>query len=300
MDRLLNYLKRNKKYKYLEDISMSMFNTYKINAKARLIVYPKDINGLIDLLKIIKENNYKYLILGNGSNVILNFTYYDGVIIKLDYFDELEINGTIVKVGAGYSLAKFSLKTAKLGLSGLEFAAGIPGLVGASIAMNAGAYKSDMGYVVSKIKVLTPSLEVKTIFNKDLNFHYRTSFLKENKDYICLEATIKLKRKNKEEIIKLINDRRAKRLLSQPLNYPSAGSVFRNPDGMYAGELIEKVNLKGYSINGATVSTKHANFIINENKCSGKDIVELIELIKKKVYDKYNVDLILEQIIINR
>lgn len=299
MDNLIKYLKKNKKFKYLEDISMSMFNTYKVNPKAKLVVFPKDIDSLKEILKIIKENNYKYLILGNGSNVIFNFKYYNGVIIKLDYLNDIDINGTIVKVGAGYSLAKLSLKVAKLGLGGLEFASGIPGLVGASVAMNAGAYKSDMGYVVSKIKVLTPELEVKTMFNKDLNFHYRTSFLKENKDYICLEATIKLKRKNKEDILNLMNERKLKRIESQPLNYPSAGSVFRNPTGMYAGELIENVNLKGYSINGATVSTKHANFIINENKCSGSDIIALIELIQKKVYDKYKVNLVLEQIIID-
>ena len=155
-----------------------------------------------------------------------------------------------------------------------------------------------MGYIVTKIKVLTPDLKVKTMYNKDLNFHYRSSFLKEHKDYICLEATLKLARQDKEEILNLIKTRRAKRLESQPLEYPSAGSVFRNPENNYAGKLIEDLNLKGYNINGAEISTKHANFIINKNKCSGKDIVSLINLIKDKVYEEYKINLVLEQEII--
>ena len=164
--------------------------------------------------------------------------------------------------------------------------------------MNAGAYKSDMGYVVQKVKVLTPDLEVKTLYNKDLNYHYRTSFLKENKDYIVLEATLSLKHGKKEAIMDLIKARKEKRFASQPLEYPSAGSVFRNPKDMYAGELIEKSNLKKTNINGAEVSEKHANFIINKGKCSGKDIADLIELVQKKVKEDHGVDLILEQEII--
>ena len=164
--------------------------------------------------------------------------------------------------------------------------------------MNAGAYKSDMGYVVQKVKVLTPDLEVKTLYNKDLNYHYRSSFLKENKDYIVLEATLSLKHGKKEAIMDLIKTRKEKRFASQPLEYPSAGSVFRNPKDMYAGELIEKSNLKKTNINGAEVSEKHANFIINKGKCSGKDIADLIELVQKKVKEDHGVDLILEQEII--
>ena len=151
---------------------------------------------------------------------------------------------------------------------------------------------------VKEATVLTPSLEIKTISNKDLNFHYRTSFLKENKDYICLEATLILVKKDTHEIMELIKSRKEKRLATQPLNYPSAGSVFRNPKDDFAGRMIEELNLKGYNINGAEISSKHANFIINKDKCSGKDIVKLINLVKDKVKKEYNIDLILEQEII--
>jgi len=298
MNELIEFIKENKIGKYLEEISLKMFNTYKVSAKARLVCYPKDIKCLKLLMKKIKEKKLKYFVLGNGSNVIFNFDYYDGVIIKLDYFKNLEVNGTIVTVGAGYPLPKLALKLANLGLSGLEFAHGIPGVIGASIAMNAGAYKKDIGFIVTKIKVLTPDFEEKTIFKKDLKFAYRTSFIKENQDYICLEATLKLERKDKKEILSLMDERKEKRLATQPLDYPSAGSVFRNLDNLFAGKLIEDACLKGKCINGATVSEKHANFIINKGNAKGKDIIELIELIKKKVYDKYGVELVLEQEII--
>ena len=298
MDDFGKYVKKNKLGKLLEEFSLKGYNTYNVNGKARYIVYPNDVEGLKEIVRYLKENNLKYQVLGYGSNVIFYNKYYDGVIIKLDLFNNLEIKNNKVIVGSGYSLIKVALKTAKLGLTGLEFASGIPGSVGGAVVMNAGAYKSDMGYVVQKVKVLTPDLEVKTLYNKDLNYHYRTSFLKENKDYIVLEATLSLKHGNKEAIMDLIKTRKEKRFASQPLEYPSAGSVFRNPKDMYAGELIEKSNLKKTNINGAEVSEKHANFIINKGKCSGKDIADLIELVQKKVKEDHGVDLILEQEII--
>lgn len=298
MDDFGKYVKKNKLGKLLEEFSLKGYNTYNVNGKARYIVYPNDVEGLKGIVRYLKENNLKYQVLGYGSNVIFYNKYYDGVIIKLDLFNNLEIKNNKVIVGSGYSLIKVALKTAKLGLTGLEFASGIPGSVGGAVVMNAGAYKSDMGYVVQKVKVLTPDLEVKTLYNKDLNYHYRTSFLKENKDYIVLEATLSLKHGKKEAIMDLIKTRKEKRFASQPLEYPSAGSVFRNPKDMYAGELIEKSNLKKTNINGAEVSEKHANFIINKDKCSGKDIADLIELVQKKVKEDHGVDLILEQEII--
>jgi len=298
MDDLIKTIRKEKLGKLLQDVSLKIFNTYKLDPKAKVIYYPNNDDSLKYVLNYLKENNLKYLVLGKGSNVIFNFDYYDGMIIKLDYFNDLKIEGTNVTVGCGYPLVKLALQTAKMGLSGLEFAAGIPGSVGGAVYMNAGAYKSDMGYIVTKVRVLTPDLKIKTLYNKDMNFHYRTSFLKQNKGYICLGATLKLKRKDKSEILDLIKERSIKRQASQPLEYPSAGSVFRNPEGDFAGRMIEELNLKGYNINGAEVSVKHANFIINKNKCKGKDIVELINLIKDKVHNKYNVDLILEQEII--
>lgn len=193
---------------------------------------------------------------------------------------------------------ELAYKASRLGLTGLEFATGIPGTLGGAVYMNAGAYKSDMGYIVSEIRVLTPDLKIMTLYNKDLNFHYRTSFLKENKGYICLEAKLILKHGNKEEIKKIIEDRKQKRWLSQPLEYPCAGSVFRNPENDFAGRLIEECNLKGKIIGGAMISSKHANFIINHGNATAKDIKDLIKLAQKEVKNKFNIDLYLEQEII--
>ena len=201
---------------------------------------------------------------------------YDGVIIKLDEFSNVSINDTVITAGAGASLVKLSHKAAKEGLTGLEFASGIPGSIGGAIFMNAGAYKSDMGYIVSEVKVLTPELEVKTLYNKDLNYKYRSSFLQKNPNYICLEATIVLRHGDKDQIKKLMETRRQKRLIMQPLEYPSAGSVFRNPEDDFAGRLVESCGLKGYSIGGAKVSEKHANFIINADKATASDVKNLI------------------------
>ena len=161
--------------------------------------------------------------------------------------------------------------------------------------MNAGAYKSDMGYIVTEIKVLTPDLEVKTMYNNELDFHYRTSFLQKNRDYVCLEATLVLYKGKKEAIMNVIRDRKLRRLESQPLEYPSAGSVFRNPEGDFAGRLIEEIGYKGKQIGGAMVSTKHANFIINVGGATGKDIKKLITDIQEKIKKEYNIELKVEQ-----
>jgi UDP-N-acetylmuramate dehydrogenase len=299
MKNVINEIKKNKIGDYIEDISMSKYTTYRVGGEASLIVYPKDVLKLIELIKIVKKNKVKYKILGNGSNTIFSDNKYEGVIIKLDNFNHLKINETIIKVGAGYNITKLSMLASKMGLSGLEFATGIPGTVGGAIYMNAGAYKSDMGYIVSSIKVLTPDLEVKELYNRDLKFHYRSSFLQTHKDYICVEATLILKRGEKKEIVELIEDRLRKRLLTQPLEYPSAGSVFRNPKDDFAGRLIEDCNLKGYRIGGALVSPKHANFIVNENHATAEDIRNLILHVQKEVKKKHDVDLLIEQEFIN-
>ena len=281
--------------KILENVDLKKYNTYKVSCIAKMMIFPENEKELISLIKYLKEKNIRYMILGNGSNVIFSNKTFDGVIIKLDSFNDLTIKDTVVKVGAGYSLMRLALKTCKLGLSGLEFATGIPGTVGGAVYMNAGAYKSDMGYIVSEVKVLTPDLKIKKLYNKDLKFKYRTSFLQENKDYICLEATLVLKKGNKDEIMEIIEERKQRRLLSQPLEYPSAGSVFRNPEGDFAGRLIEEIGYKGKKIGGAEVSEKHANFIINSANATGADVKELITEVQNKVKEKYDIDLKVEQ-----
>ncbi len=299
MDEIIRLIKKNKIGKFVEHVKLAKFTTYRIGGEAALFVYPENVLKLISLLKILKEHNIIYKVVGNGSNLIFSDLDYKGVIIKLDRFNHLQIKDTIVKVGAGYNLTKLAYEVSKMGLSGLEFATGIPGTVGGSIYMNAGAYKTDMGYLVSSIKVLTPALKIKELFNRDLNFHYRSSFLQQNPNYICLEATLVLKQGSKKEIIDLIETRKQRRLLSQPLEFPSAGSVFRNPANDFAGRLIEACNLKGYRKGGAMVSPKHANFIINAAKASADDVRDLILEVKKKVKDEQGIDLIIEQEFVN-
>ena len=283
---------------FYENISLKKYNTYRIDTICHFLVFPKNEGELISVLREIRKNKIKYLILGNGSNIIFNTEYYEGIIIKLDKINDIVYDKNTVTVGAGYPLVKLANETVNKGLSGLEFSAGIPGLVGASTAMNAGAYQSDMASVVKKVRVLNDKLEIEILNNSDLEYSYRDSFLKKHNEYVVLSTTFELTTGDITEMKKIIKERKNKRLLSQPLDMPSAGSVFRNPEGMYAGELIEKANLKGYSIGGAEVSNKHANFIVNKGNASGKDIVELINKVKKDVKKKYNVDLKLEQIIV--
>ena len=272
-------------YNYEENISLKKYNTYRIDILAKYMVFAR-------------TNNIKYMILGNGSNVIFNTTYYDGIIIKLDNFNNMTIKGNKVYAEAGCSLIKLAISTINAGLSGLEFACGIPGTVGASISMNAGAYNLDISNSLESISVLTPQNKIITLNKKNLEFSYRDSFLKRNPDYVVLSANFLLKEGNREEMLLQMEERKKRRKDTQPLEYPSAGSVFRNPPSMYAGELIEKCNLKGYCIGDATVSTKHANFIVNKGNATGKDIVSLRNKIKEEVKNKYKIELILEQIIV--
>ena len=295
-----NFVLDNDLGKLILNTSLKNYNTYKVEATAKYIFYPYNVENLIKMLEYIKENNITYKILGKGSNLIFNFDVYEGILIKLDELNEVIIEDDTITVESGYPLIKLAMEASNLGLTGLEFASGIPGTIGGAVYMNAGAYKSDMSNVIEDVTYLTPELEIKTVKKEELNFGYRTSFFKENKDNIILKTTLKLSKGDKEEILKLIQERATKRKETQPLEYPSAGSVFRNPEGDFAGRLIEEQGFKGKNINGAEVSTKHANFIINTDNCSGKDIVELINEIKETIKKEYDIDLILEQEIIEK
>ena len=290
---------RSNNIEMYENISLKKYNTYRLDVMCDYLVFPKDIDEAIKLISFLKENNYKYLVLGNGSNVIFNCTRYNGVVIKLSRLDKIEFNNDIVKVGAGVSLSKLANMAINNSLSGLEFSVSIPGEIGASVSMNAGAYNESFSDVFVSAKVLTPNLEIVELSHDDMMFSYRNSFIKNNKDYIVLEVVLQLKQGNIDEMNALIEKRFEKRKATQPLEYPSAGSVFRNPEGMYAGKLIEDANLKGYSIGGAMISDMHANFIVNKDNATGEDIVNLINLAKDKVKENNNIDLYLEQVIIN-
>lgn len=299
MQEVVQFIKDHNIGKFETNYSIKKLTTYKVGGNTKVLVYPKDTERLILLLKVLKRKKIKYKIIGNGSNLLFSDQDYNGVLIKLSAFDTLEIRGTSVKVGAGYSLVKLSREVAKKSLTGLEFASGIPGTIGGSVFMNAGAYKSDMGYVVKSVKVLTPDFQVITLVNRELDFHYRTSFFQKHPNYICLEANIQLKRGKKEAIEKVIKDRLKRRLETQPLEYPSAGSVFRNPKDQYAGELIEKLGLKGLYKGKAQVSEKHANFIINRGGATASNIKELMELVQYAVKENYGIDLKIEQEMVN-
>ncbi len=285
--------------KKIENISFKNYTTYKMDGIGRLLIKPSNVSELINALKVIKENNLRYKILGNGSNVIFTAPIYEGVLINLSAFDELKITGNKIVVGAGYSLTKLALKSSRLGFTGLEFATGIPGTVGGAVYMNAGAYNTDMGYIVQEVKVLTSDYEIKTLTNKELEYHYRSSCLQTHHELICLEATIVLKKGDKKAIEYLINDRKKRRFETQPLEYPSAGSVFRNPPDNNAWQLVESVGYKGKRIGNAMVSEKHANFIISVGNVKGEDIKKLIYEIKDKVKTEKGIDLKIEQEIID-
>lgn len=283
---------------YKENVSMKTLTTYKTGGNAKLLVYPNNVESLKEMLKYIKSNNINYKIFGNGSNILASSKEYDGVIIKLTNLKALKQEGELIEVEAGYNFALLANNVSREGYSGLEFACGIPATVGGAVYMNAGAYLSDVSAILTKVDILDENLELKTIDNKDLDFSYRHSIFME-KNWIILKAYFKVKKGNKEEIISLIEDRKRRRLSSQPLEYPSAGSVFRNPENNYAGKLIEDSNLKGYTHGGGQISDKHANFIINKNNATSEDIKELMDLAKKEVEKNYGITLHVEQELFN-
>ena len=280
----------------IKETKLSDYSTYKVGGEST-IVFVDSISSLIKLIKYLKENNIKYKVIGNASNLIFSDYGYNGVLINLSKINYIKKYRNYFTVSSGYSLIKFSNEISNIGYTGLEFSTGIPGQVGGAVFMNAGCYGSDISKVLYKVKVLTDNYKIKTIYNKDLNFGYRDSIFR-HKNYICIDATFKLEKESTEAIKSRIEEYRLKRFNSQPLEYPNAGSVFRNPEGYAAGKLIEDLGLKNYHIGGAYISEKHANFIINKNNATSKDIVDLISFVKKEVKAKYNIDLKCEQEIV--
>ncbi len=299
IDDVIELIKTKKWGKIVENVDLSKHTTYRVGGLARVMWYPDTTTRLAKIIQLLNEKKITYQVLGKGSNVIFSDQKYDGMIIKLDSFNQMVIKGNKVEVGAGYSLVKLSYQMAKHGFSGLEFASGIPGSVGGAIYMNAGAYKMDMGYIVSRVKVLTKEGKVITLANLEMDFHYRSSILMKKKDYIVISAVLRLKKGNKKEIEELMKDRKERRIATQPLEFPSAGSVFRNPKDHFAGKLIEDLGFKGLIKGGAQISEKHANFIINLGNATATDVKELIEFIQMAVYDKYKINLKVEQEFIN-
>lgn len=295
---VIKYIKKENIGEYKENVSFKNLTTYKCGGTARLVVFPFNALYLISLLKYLKTKKIKYKVLGNGSNTLASDKDYNGVIIKLSNLNNVELVKNNLIVGAGANLMAVANNMSRQGYSGLEFACGIPGSVGGAVYMNAGAYLKAMSDIVKNVTVIDDKLKIKVLKNQDMKFGYRTSILKSN-SYIVLSTTLKLERNDKEEIIKLISSRQKRRIESQPLEYPSAGSVFRNPEGDFAGRLIEECNLKGQIYGGAEISKKHANFIINKNNASASDIKYLMDKAHDEVLKKYNIDLIREQELFN-
>lgn len=280
-----------------EHASLKCLNTYRIPGSAKYLISPNSVNDLINILKILKEKKIKFFILGGGSNIILNDREYNGAVIRLNKLNGIEFHPEMemAYAEAGAPLARLAKESVNESLCGLEFAAGIPGTIGGAIYGNAGAYNSCILDYVTSVTVLDKNFEIKTIEHEDIEYGYRTTMFKESKKYIILGAKFFLQKGDKAASLDTIEQRRVRRMESQPLEYPSAGSVFRNPEGDFAGRLIESCNLKGYAIGGAEVSEKHANFVINKNKATGKDIHDLVLYIHDNVLEKTNVDLKMEQ-----
>lgn len=290
-------MKNIKDLEIVENASLNKINTYKLPSTAKYLINVKSVESLIKLISYLQNFNISYFLLGGGSNVILD-DYFDGVIIKLDSLNYINIDNLKVTAGAGVMLGRLAMSTVSSNLTGLEWAINIPGALGGSIVGNAGAYNSEMFDNLVSIKVLTPNLEIKELKKEEIEHSYRSTNIKKQQ-LIVLEGTFLLKPGNKEESLELINDRSKRRASSQPLDKPSAGSVFRNPPGDYAGRLIEEAGLKGKIIGGAMISPKHANFIVNIGNATSNDVKSLIKLIKVEVKKKFNIDLILEQEIID-
>lgn len=277
----------------INNVNLKNYTTYKLEGVIKKIYFPEDVLELKNLILKLKKDNIKYKIIGNGSNMIIS-SKYDGVLIKLSKFDKLNIEGNIVTVGSGYSLPKLALKCAKENLSGLEFAYGIPATVGGAIYQNAGAYYSSLDKVIKSAVILSDNGEIITLNKDDLNLKYRDSIFK-HKNYICLEVTFELSKGVYEESLKQMQENLKSRKDSQPIDYPSAGSVFRNPKGYSAGKLIEEAGLKGLRVGDAMVSYKHANFIVNVGQASAEDILKLIRLVQSEVALKTGIKLECEQ-----
>ena len=278
------------------DVSLKNYNTYKINTSAKYVLHPKDIDNLISFLHYAKDNNIEFIVLGNGSNVILSDTSYPSVIIKLDMMNKIKYENDLVIAESGVMMPLLCRDIIRHGYEGLEWASGLPGTVGGSVFGNAEAYKVSTFHYLVSVTYLDYDGIIYTKEKEELSHNYRTSFFKENPYYIIVEATFKFPEGNEEKSNALIKDRYERRLASQPLDYPSAGSVFRNisPE-LPTGKIIDDLGLKGKRVGDAMISTKHANFIINVGNATGKDIVELINYIKKEVKNKTGYDLILEQ-----
>lgn len=293
---MINIEDKFRQYGDLEtDASLSKHTTFKIGGTAKYFLYPKNEMALLRVLEICKENKIPYRVFGKGSNILCSDEEYEGLVICLDrYFNEcqFEEDGSCY-AQAGMSIILLAHTAMKNSLSGLEFASGIPATLGGAIYMNAGAYKSNMKEIVEKVYVLKENSCV-WLDVDELDYSYRHSIFHEHRDWIILGAKLKLKKGIQKDIKDLMDSRRKRRIESQPLDKPSAGSVFRNDENCPAWKLIEEIGYRGKQIGGAKVSEKHANFIVNENHAKANDVYTLIQEIQNEVQEKFGITLKME------
>lgn len=286
----------NKK-EILLDEPMKNHTWFEIGGTADILVIPESVEKLIKVIHYVRKNNIPTFLIGNGSNLLVRDGGIRGIVIKTEMINSIRVEGEIITAECGALLEDISQTAYEHGLSGFEFACGIPGTLGGAVFMNAGAYDGEMSFVLDSVRVMTPELKVLTLKRDELELGYRTSAVKTN-GYVVLDAKIVLSAGNKDEIKAKVDDLTHRREDRQPLEFPSAGSTFKRPTGHYAGKLIQDAGLKGYQIGGAQVSEKHSGFVINKDHAEAKDVLNLISYIQTTVMDKFDVELCTEVLIV--
>lgn len=276
------------------DHPLSRITTFKIGGPAAYVVTPSNIEELRKIIEVCQDNGLRMLVLGKGSNILASDEGFRGVIVRLDFnFNNVKINGTLVEAESGITLSALSKKLAEKGLGGLEFASGIPGTLGGAIYMNAGAYGGEMKDVLQEITVVDLAGHIRRLDANELDLGYRSSIL-QRKSWIVVKAVLKLEERDPALIKARMQELKEQRNSKQPVEMPSAGSVFKRPEGYFAGTLIDQAGLKGFSIGGAMVSPKHAGFIVNTGGATCKEVIQLIRYIQKTIKEKDGVDLVPE------
>jgi len=278
-------------HRLIKNAPMKEYTSFKVGGEVKLLVLPGSMKEVSYAISVCKAYDVQYYIMGKGSNLIVKEKGYDGIIIKLsDGFNEISVQDDLIIAQSGALMSALASKASQYSLSGLEFASGIPGTVGGAVVMNAGAYGGEMSHITYKVKALDPSGVEKVFSNSELNFGYRDSIF-HYEPYVVLEVHLKLIKGQQETIKNRMKELADRRNSKQPMNYPSAGSIFKRPQGHYASKLIEDAGLKGLSIGGARVSPLHAGFIINEGTATSQDILDLIAIIQSTVQDKFDITL---------
>lgn len=270
---------------------MKNHTTFEIGGPCDVMIIPENKEQVLNTLKTIKEHGFSYMVIGNGSNLLVSDQGLKMVIIKLgEAFSQIKIEGEKVYAQAGAELAEVAKASIEEGLAGMEYVSGIPGNIGGAVTMNAGAYGGEMKDIVETVTCLGQDLEIRTYTNEDMHFSYRHSRVQEE-NLIVLEVELALEKGNQEEIDELYHSLTQRREEKQPLEYASAGSTFKRPEGYYAGKLIDDAGLRGYKHNNAMVSEKHCGFVINTGGAACDDVLYVIRHIQKEIYDKYRVKL---------